>query len=562
MSAAAVVGNSALLAAGVPAWRRFCRALREPKAAQQQILRRLLASNAATSYGRAYGLSEIRCYSQFQSRIPIIDYGDLEPWIKRITQGEKRVLTREPVTRLLPTSGSSGPRKLIPFTPALQREFNAAIKPWMVDLYRTYPNITLGRSYWSVTPAIAEATNETSSVPIGFDDDSAYLGGISRRLVQATFAVPSALRGVEDMACFRYLTLLCLLREPKLRLVSVWHPSFLTLLLDALPALWDELLVDVRQGTCLCAAGLPAEARCAFRGRPQPRRAASLREADCTDPHSLWPDLSVVSCWGDAHAALPLADLRRRLPDVIIQTKGLLSTEAFVSVPFRGSHPIAVTSHFFEFADASGKLHLAHELRAEETYSVIVTTAGGLWRYRLGDLVEVNGFVDATPSLRFLGRGTGTSDLCGEKLSESFVTQAIVAACASSASRPTFAMLAPEREGRDGWHYTLFAEGQLASDLALHLDHQLHANPHYKLCRRLGQLGPLRCFQIASGAYETFCRTSAGAGAQMGDIKPQALSSRSDWGKRFAAASPEHLTMPRPNVDDHAPPEVTPSSLR
>src|SRR6185369_1456475 len=98
-----------------------------------------------------------------------------------------------------------------------------------------------------------------------------------------------------------------------------------------------------------------------------------------------------------------------------IQSKGLLATEAFVSIPWEAQHPVAVMSHFFEFASANGEILLAHELRHGETYSVIVTTAGGLWRYRLGDLVEVDGLAAATPSLRFLGRGTSVTDLCGEK---------------------------------------------------------------------------------------------------------------------------------------------------
>ena len=55
-------------------------------------------------------------------------------------------------------------------------------------------------------------------------------------------AVPDELRLVKDMEVFRYVTLLCLLRQRELRLISVWHPSFLTLLVDALSTNWQELL--------------------------------------------------------------------------------------------------------------------------------------------------------------------------------------------------------------------------------------------------------------------------------------------------------------------------------
>ena len=533
MKAVAALANAAWLAASVPAWRRFRRALEGPEETQRGILRRLLSENAASAYGRAHGFGDIRSYEQFRARVPIVEYDALEPWIARIMRGEKSVLTREPVTRLVPTSGSTGGRKLIPFTAALQREFNAAIGPWMLDLCRAHPAVACGPAYWSISPTMP-ATAEASAVPIGFDDDSAYLGGIRRRLVEATLAAPSALRLVSDIGTARYLTLLCLLRQPELRLVSVWHPSFLTLLLETLRERWDEWDADVTNGGCTRAAGLPPEIRRAVDAPPMPQRARELRRLGPADAHALWPHLQIVSCWGDAQAALAFADLQRRLPRVVIQRKGLLATEAFVSIPFRGRHPVAVASHFFEFTDARGEVRLAHELRAGETYEVIVTTAGGLWRYRLGDLVEVDGSIAATPSLRFLGRGGSGSDLCGEKLAEPFVTRAIATACAALGCTPRFAMLAPEEDAAGRWGYTLFAEGELPPDLTARLDGELRANPHYALCRDLGQLGPLRCFRIAGGAGEAFCRAGVAAGQRLGDIKPRALSPRTDWRSHFA----------------------------
>ena len=533
MKPIAALANCAWLTASLPAWLRFRRALGRPAETQQRILGSLLNANAGSAYGRAHGFGEIRSYAEFRERVPVADYEDLEPWIARIMRGEAGVLTREPVTRLVPTSGSSGGRKLIPFTAAFQNEINAAIGPWMVDLCREHPSVPFGPAYWSISPAIPASADEKSAVPIGFDDDSAYLGGIKQRLAEATFAVPSALRQIADIECARYLTLLCLLRAPELRLVSVWHPSFLALLLDALPVWWEELLDDLARGGCRRAGALPPEIRTA----PQPRRANELRRANPANPQTLWPRLRVVSCWRDGQAALAAADLKRRLPHVTIQAKGLLATEAFVSIPFGGHHPIAVTSHFFEFADANGETLLAHELRRGESYAVIVSTSGGLWRYRLGDLVEVDGFVAATPSLRFLGRGASVSDLCGEKLAETFVTRAIEAACAACGFAPRFAMLAPEADAAGRWSYTLFAEGELPPELPERLDGELRKNPHYALCRDLSQLGPLRCFQIANGAYQTFCNARVSEGRRLGDIKPQSLSTRTDWRSHFAADS-------------------------
>src|SRR5262245_4746211 len=331
----AALANGAWLASNLAAWNRFHRALRRPELSQRDVLRRLLMRNAACAFGRAHGFSTIRGYEDFRERVPLGCYEDFEPWIERITRGESSVLTSERVLRLLPTSGSTAARKLIPFTDSLYGEFNAAIGAWMVHLCRQHPALVAGHAYWSISPAIP-VESDALGVPIGFDDDSAYLGRWRSCFVDSALAVPSALRWVPDIETARYLTLLCLLRRPGLRLVSVWHPSFFALLLDALPGFWLELISDVASGECARAAPLPEAVRRAIGGRPQPRRARELRQLDPASPCAVWPRLRVVSCWADAQSAWPAADLATRLPGVTIQPKGLLATEGVVSIPYRG----------------------------------------------------------------------------------------------------------------------------------------------------------------------------------------------------------------------------------
>lgn len=526
------MASGAWLASSLPSWMRFRRALEDPWQAQERILHRLLDRNSRGAYGRAYDFSSLRDYADFKEKVPLVNYDDLAPWIERAAQGEPSVLTSEPVSHLIPTSGSTGGRKLIPFTAELQREFNAAIGPWMLDLARQHPSIALGTAYWSISPSLPPAKKEASAVPVGFEDDSGYLGGIRRRLVEATFAVPSLMRHAPNIETSRYLTLLCLLRRRDLALISVWHPSFLTLLLDSLPVWWEELVEDVRTGRSARSVGLREDLQSAMRTRPEPGRAKELLALDPTQPEKLWPELKLVSCWGDGQASLALAELERRFPNTAIQPKGLLASEAFVSIPFQGRHPLAVTSHFYEFSDAKDRIHLGHELKRGETYSVIVTTGGGLWRYRLGDVVEVDGFLGAVPSLRFLGREGNVSDLCGEKLSETFVTRAIRQACAVLPHAPRFTLLAPEQE--DGrWGYTLFIEGPISPQLGGLVDRELCENPHYAICRKLEQLTVVRCFQVTGDGYEIYVDARMKKGLMLGDIKPQALSSDSGWSEVF-----------------------------
>jgi hypothetical protein len=225
--------------------------------------------------------------------------------------------------------------------------------------------------------------------------------------------------------------------------------------------------------------------------------------------------------------------LARRLPQALIQPKGLLATEAFVSIPFAGFHPAALRSHFFEFIDENNQVRLLHELQESRTYTVVVTTSGGLWRYRLGDQVEVDGFVDRTPSLRFVGRAGCVSDRFGEKLSDEFVTRVLREHCGGTEVGECFAMLSPEESRAGFWHYTLYLEGHYNEDLANRVEDALCANPNYALCVDLGQLQPLRFFRIERDAYDSFVRAEMSRGIRMGDIKPAALSLRTDWSKHF-----------------------------
>lgn len=512
-----IVPTLAWIALNAPGYARFRSALSTPETVQRALLLRHLRDNANTAFSRAHRFSEIRTPAEYQSRVPLSTWEDVAPWVERIATGEPSVLTRSPVRTLEPTSGSSAAAKRIPYTAAMQREIRRAVAPWIFDLYKHRPRLALGCAYWSITPVAVEE-DAASAVRVGFEEDAEYLGGFWRRLVDSTLAVPGSVRHIRNVDAFRYATLLFLLRRSDLSLISVWHPSFLTLLMGALPDFWDRLLADVERGTP--------------RLSPLPRRAAELRAAGPDEPTRIWPRLGLLSCWGDAHAALHLPELRRMFPGVEIQPKGLLATEAFVTIPFSGKTPLAIRSHFFEFLpEDGGTPRFAHQLEPGGVYSVVATTGGGLYRYRLGDRVEVTGFVERTPSLRFLGREGHTSDLRGEKLHEGFVAGVLERVFRQLGLSPRFALLAPDVP--DG--YTLFLEmdGDPPADLPRILDEELAANPHYRAAVALGQLAPARTFLIEKDGFELYLRRCRERGQRMGDVKPLALSTLTGWSEVF-----------------------------
>ena len=310
------------------------------------------------------------------------------------------------------------------------------------------------------------------SISPGAESDEEVLGPVTRTLVRAVQAVPSTVRLTNEN--FREETLKYLTRCRTLSLISVWHPSFLDLLAGDL------------------------------------------------DTEKTWPNLRVISCWADANAAAPAAALAKKFPHARIQPKGLLSTEGFVTIPFDGANVLAYRSHFYEFAEGDD-VRLAHEVEVGRRYRVLLTTGGGLRRYDTEDLVEVVGYREQAPVLKFIGRANHISDHFGEKLNEIFVRERLERALRDVPH--AFAMLAC-----DGDAYALYLESDAAIDIAA-LENALRESHHYDLARRLGQLGPLRVQRVHNGAA-TYLRVRS-ATQTLGDIKIPALDRQSGWTERF-----------------------------
>jgi hypothetical protein len=541
--------NRLWMCANRGAARRYFRALRDPARAQHDRLLAYLRANADTDFGRRHRFHALRTPDDYRRAVPVHTYDDLRPSIDQIAGGAPGVLTREPVVSFALTSGSSSAEKWIPYTRTLLAEFNRGIAPWINSLYAACPAARRGRAYWSVSP-VGMRTARPSVIPVGFDDDSAYVGALFKPLVDATLAVPGPLRHVEDVATFRYLTLLLLLRARDLSLISVWHPTFFLLLLGDAPAYWEALLRDIHDGTCTPPGPIPDAARPALHAaaRAAPARARELRPLDPAAPRHFWPRLAVISAWEDAHAAPSARRLAALFPNARLQGKGLLATEGVTSLPVEHAgathYPLALCSHYFEFLADDGRPRLAHELDAHAAYTVLLTTGGGLYRYATGDRILVTGRLFNTPCVRFLGKAGLVSDLRGEKLDAAFVQTVLADFCRRFALAPAFSMLAPRLpDPALAPGYTLFLELPAgppppAADAAL--DALLCQNPHYAYCRRLGQLAPPRLSFLRANAEAVYLDACARRGQRLGAVKPTPLHPGDFWESAFSG----HLATP------------------
>jgi len=525
---------------------------------QQRILDRIIKENRYTEFGKEHSFDVVSSIAQFQMRVPVRSYDDFLPFINKILVGEQLILTKEPVLLLEPTSGSSGASKLIPYTRSLKSDFHRGINPWIVSLYMQYPSLFSGSMYWAISPLRQKDQLTKYALPVGFQADEDYFNAIQKWVINKVMAVPKEVGEIIDVDTFRYATNLFLVARKDLKLISVWSPTYISFLLKDLPDLLPDILEDLKTRRLSRIRGINQELQKTLEGKIVVG-ASRIKELEDiiksgngqkTLYEALWPKLTVISAWQDGSAKDQSWEILSMFPHVYIQPKGLLSTEACLSFPFFGNLSVlSVCSHFFEFQKVdeteSTAFCLAHELKTGKRYKAIITTSGGLYRYDLGDIVEVTGFFRSIPIIRFQGRDKDKIvDLVGEKLNENFVDGIVTKTLKRLNLTPRFWMMAPRDYSNGQYGYVLFIEfdygipTDMLQILRIKTDTALKGNYHYELARRLGQLIELDLFLINSednrSAYEIFLETSYRLGQRLSTMKQTRLHHYIRWNSTFS----------------------------
>jgi hypothetical protein len=498
-----------------PAFARLQKQLQDPQRAQQALLANLINGLAQTEYGRAFQINANDDYAMFRAKAPLVGYDDLRDWIERQQREEGRVMVAEPVLFYEKTSGSSGPAKYIPYTRALRRSFNRMFAAWLYDLLARGPRLVTGKTFISISPAFRDEHETPRGVRIGLDTDTEYLNAGMQRLLKRFSVVPASIKQLNDPADFKRVLAAMLLAESNLEVVSIWNPSLLEVILDSIEANRETLIDDLQRGLVTCG-------KLEFRfARASRDRLDHLQQSSIDWPR-VWPRLKLISCWTSAHASQSALRITKRFPGVYLQGKGLLATEAPMTIPLieaNGFVPLP-GEVFYEFIDERGNLSRLHELESGREYEIVITQQGGLARYRIGDLVRVTRDYQSTPCLEFIGRSDAVCDLVGEKLNESFVQE-----CLSKLLQPSrFQTLLPVMTERGRSQYVLVVDELSidANSLATQLDAALCAAFHYRNARLLGQLDAVRV-RVTANARDMYFDYFTGKGMKWGDIKHQYL---------------------------------------
>ena len=436
-------------------------------------------------------------------QVPIVSYEDIQPYIEDMHGGKQDCLFSGSPVAFERTSGTHSGQKLVPYSAHSLSDFRRAILPWLRGLASQY-RIDAGLAYWAISPATRQPEATCAGVPIGLPD-VAYLGDDMLPFFQHTSAVPAWVGTIEAVNDWQLATLYYLISSRDLALISVWSPTFLIALTDALVSREHEIQSVLANGLNTCGQRLPVN------------RPALERYRDFVAHNNvriLWPDLRLISCWTDASSNPFSEQIRQLFSGVPIQAKGLLMTEGVVTTPDnKGNTVLASGSGFYEFIDQNQDLKLAQELQAGEEYELIMTTSGGLYRYRTEDLVRCEGYACQLPILRFIGR-KASADLVGEKITEAFAN-----ACLDDISG--FRMLLPKAEKAPG--YVLVVENRPdTATLIRRVEARLCKNPQYAYARKIGQLKPLAASPMKY-PLQIYLSSQLHGDARLGDIKVPSL---------------------------------------
>ncbi|KAF8836519.1 hypothetical protein BDN67DRAFT_911028 [Paxillus ammoniavirescens] len=214
--------------------------------------------------------------------------------------------------------------------------------------------------------------------------------------------------------------LFCLACRDLDRLAMTFTPLFIDLI-RYVDEEWDTFLSCIKDGTIPDLEGIDhVRTYLQVHLHANPERAAELREIG--PPFScvgwaarVWPRLRMLATISSGPFATALPKVRSILgPTIVVRGLGYGATECGIAVPYDVDDLdtfVLQSEDVIEFLDVAAEethqnILQASDLEVGKQYQIVVTTRDGLWRYLLGDVVDIVGFDgdDGSPVLKYLGR--------------------------------------------------------------------------------------------------------------------------------------------------------------
>lgn len=531
-----------------PKAKAFEKTTKNPLLAQEKILSEILVRNRKTVYGEKYHFSRIKSSREYRASVPLTDCGLLRPYITRMINGEKRVLTADSPILYSVTSGSSGKPKFVPITKYSRRKKAEVLSLWAHYIFRDYPNIVRGKILAIVSPEVDSYTN--SGVPYGAESGHGYKN--LSRIIRRLYSLPYETFEIRDYDA-RYYSILRIALEDDITTIATMTPSTIVLLLQKLEEFKSDIIDDIEKGTLKASLQIDDNLRKVLEKplRPNPERAGELRriirEKKALLPKYIWPNIQLIECWKGGTVGMYLREFPRYFGNAPVRDFGYFSSEARCSIPITNEGAggiLAISGNFYEFiakekiGNKETQSLLCNELKEGKEYFIVLTTPGGLYRYNIDDLIRVNGFFNKTPIIEFVQRGLNVTSITGEKLYESQVVEAVRRAIDKSLVSLEFftALIEPLKIPR----YAFLVEfskkppdGKEKEFLASVDEELCKLNEEYEFNRKSQELEKPVLKVVCPGEFVRFRAKKVKEGMHDGQFKVPNLSSDMNFQKNF-----------------------------
>lgn len=522
--------------------RRTLRLATHGEKTAESVLMSLIRENKDTEFGRAHHFDRIRSVQDYQKYVPVAEYDDFEPYIKRmVRKGEQNLLTALPVVHYAQSSGSVGVPKYIPVTQKT------------VDLYselgcsRTF---ALAYDYYKKRGIRLHFARGLNMIEINerFTEHGIPKGPVSataiaqvKKFVPIMSTTPLAAVYPEGEMNQKYLKLLFALAERDLLFISCAFTTGIVDLMAYLEQHWESIVDDIAAGTINPGVVCPEKTRGEMEAllHPDPERAMELRAVfergfDTPIIPRIWKNFRWIAAIGTGSfrpyteklkyytGDLPADNLLYAASEAVFAAATEMDADRFLMLPQSG---------FFEFVPTESsdysKTLTMDQLEVGKEYEIIVTNLSGLYRYRIKDVIKVLDYLGDTPYIRFSYRKSQLINMAGEKTTESAILWVI-----SETEKETgfsiseYSVYADTGSSSRG-RYTFFMEtqppmnAQDAEYCARVIDEKLgKANAAYRAVTESGEIDHCRVYPVQEQTYALYRDLMIYRGTSPNQIKP------------------------------------------
>jgi hypothetical protein len=364
-----------------------------PIESQDQLLRELLAKGMDTEYGQKYRFDLIQHPREFQTRVPLSEYGALKPYIERMRQGHRNILWPGKVEWYAKSSGTtSGVSKFIPVSKDSIEDCHFSGGRYELALYcNAVPETKIFEGLGLRLGGSTEIQSEGQS----------QSGDLSAILIQ-NIPLWAELRSAPS---------------PTTALMSDWEKKI------------DAILDEALEQNITSLWGVSSWFLVLFKKVLERTGKSNILE--------VWPNLELFAHGGVNFA--PYEDQFRALMpgNQVTFMENYNASEGFFAVqddPTKDGMLLLLNNGIYyefipmdSFSGTKSQTIGLKDVQLNTDYAVVVTTNGGLWRYLLGDTVK---FVSLHPyRIKVSGRTAHFINAFGEEVIVTDAENAVLKAC-------------------------------------------------------------------------------------------------------------------------------------